>query len=105
MIGWTILLFLGTRATLLPLNLFLILDNLGGTELIWNIIIAILVTNAGLFFAVIVIGLFAEYPIAIIFKWAFTTLVFGFFSAGPMLKMAFKRRNELDSQSDIGSFK
>ena len=58
--------------------------------------------NTALSLAVFYNCLSAEFPLPIALKWAGLTLFFGFMTAGKAIKLAFKRKYEMEAADDIG---
>jgi len=69
---------------------------------IMNIGISLVIINIGLSAVVLLMGLNAEFPLDILVKWIGLTLFFGFATAGPFVKLAYKRREKLDADDPIG---
>ncbi|KAJ1342443.1 hypothetical protein BSLG_002988 [Batrachochytrium salamandrivorans] len=51
--------------------------------------------------ATVAIGIWAEFTLSNILKWWFLTHIFGFATLGPVVRIAFRRRADLDAKDDI----
>ncbi|KAJ3271861.1 hypothetical protein HDV01_006146 [Terramyces sp. JEL0728] len=99
-IWWTTLLVLAFVPFPEPLNL--LFDQYIGRSSVVNTLIALCTVNVGLALTVGGLCVYAEFPLEIISKWIFMTLLFGFLAVSKVVKIAYKRREQLDAADDIG---
>lgn len=99
---WTIL-FIMIQPYLIPKPIFdLIIYGMGSYDGIYNIVFAIVCVNSALALAVLYTCMSAEFPLIVSLKWTGLTLFFGFMTASKAMKIAFKRKSQLEAEDDIG---
>ena len=99
---WTIL-FIMIQPYLIPKPIFdLIIYGMGSYDGIYNIVFAIVCVNSALALAVLCTCMSAEFPLIVSLKWTGLTLFFGFMTASKAMKIAFKRKSQLEAEDDIG---
>jgi len=99
---WTLLIVL-SQPWLLPQQVYTIMDTMLGTyDTYYNILFAVGCVHSLLAFAVFYTCSTAAFPLSISLKWTGLTLFFGFMTAGPAMKTAYKRRFQLEAADDIG---
>ncbi|KAJ3306817.1 hypothetical protein HDV03_003854 [Kappamyces sp. JEL0829] len=101
-----IFLFLLTQPWFIPQAVTDLVIQAGGSlVVIGNISFGIGLIHIGLALAVLVMGLNSEFPIDPLLKWSGLTLFFGFLTAGRAIKIAYKRKFQLDEHDVIGDKK
>ncbi|KAJ3255087.1 hypothetical protein HK103_006630 [Boothiomyces macroporosus] len=97
---WSVLVILAFLPFPEPINA--LFDQFIGRSNIQNTLIALVVVNSGLALTVGGLCVYAEFPLDILFKWITMTFIFGFLAVSKVVKIAYKRREQLDAADDIG---
>ncbi|KAJ3324572.1 hypothetical protein HDV06_006476 [Boothiomyces sp. JEL0866] len=99
-IWWSVLVIFAFAPFPEPINnLF---DLYIGRSNIFNTLIALVTVNIGLALTIGGLCAYAEFPLDILAKWILMTLIFGFLAVSKVVKIAYKRREQLDAADDIG---
>ncbi|KAH6594221.1 hypothetical protein BASA50_006811 [Batrachochytrium salamandrivorans] len=99
-IGWAILYSMAYVDTV-PTTLEFVRGIIGGHQPCANLLFAIFIIHAIEAVATVAIGIWAEFTLSNILKWWFLTHIFGFATLGPVVRIAFRRRADLDAKDDI----
>ncbi|KAJ1328845.1 hypothetical protein BSLG_009889 [Batrachochytrium salamandrivorans] len=76
---------------------------IGGHQPCANLLFAIFIIHAIEAVATVAIGIWAEFTLSNILKWWFLTHIFGFATLGPVVRIAFRRRADLDARMIFSS--